>query len=263
LLEINSLPHSHSVSGLGMTQTTIIAYRHQHRPKVHQQDEGKVARKHEGIMVAIEGSIDNLSLLISEILDVFLGDCCPLAGNEVEEVVLDISLDDDLIGASHRGAAGELGSEELGSHLQIDIESVESLDHGDALLSSGCPLDGDHSLFLRLLLLLPSRPLPATLLVLLVSISRGFCCSCVVVHHSRTVLLLFSAQGESLEQLRRVSLRPLLASVIHARVLAVLRGHRTLSAVLHGHRVEGIPLQSRRRVLNCCCCHCSRGLLYL
>ena len=44
----------------------------------------------------------------------------PLFGNEVEEVVLEVSLDDDLVIARDRRAARELLAEELGSHLQLD-----------------------------------------------------------------------------------------------------------------------------------------------
>ncbi|GMT17960.1 hypothetical protein PFISCL1PPCAC_9257, partial [Pristionchus fissidentatus] len=143
--------------------------------------------------------IDSLSLLISEILNVFLSDSRPFAGDQIEEVILDISLNDNLVRSSHRRSTREFGSEEFGSHFEVDVKSTQSLDHRNTLLSSGCSLHSDNSSLLLLFLLSSSSTsLSTAFLMFLVSISsRSFS---IVVHHSGSFLLFLSTHSQSIHE---------------------------------------------------------------
>jgi hypothetical protein len=68
------------------------------------------------------------SLLLADVVDQILIDLRPLLRKDVEQVILHVALDDNLVVAGDRAAAGKLLAEELGGHLEVDAEGLHSLD---------------------------------------------------------------------------------------------------------------------------------------
>lgn len=62
-----------------------------------------------------------LSFELSQIINRIFIDLRPFLWKQVEEVVLDITLDHDLVVSRHGSSASKLRAEKFGSHLQIDI----------------------------------------------------------------------------------------------------------------------------------------------